>query len=877
MPSNLLIVESPAKTKKIQDFLKNHSESFVVESSIGHIRNTPSKALNIDVENDFKPTYIIMPDKKTTVAKLKKLSDRCQTVWLATDPDREGEAIAWHLSEVLKLSKAKRKRISFTEITKNAVCNALKKPGDIDMNMFYSQQARMVIDKIIGYEVSPLLWNKFGFIKVNKSYISAGRVLSAVSAIVSQRHSEIEKFSSKSYFRVVCDFSIKKGDDKFLIKDTILVGNIEDYDSAHNLLNRISKGKLKFTIKSGSNADDTTSTTKTNKTNKTNTDDTNTDDTNTDDTNTMNKFKCLDMRITQRRAPAPFVTSSLQQEASTKLGLSPKISMRIAQDLYEGGFITYMRTDSTMLADSAMNEIKTHVTQKYGKNYYNYLQYKAKGSSTQGGHEACRPVSIIKTKLTDSDKLTDMGGGPRELTNRHKKLYQLIWRRTVASQMKPVKAQVYTVKIQGKDGTKNHVFVGKYEKIIFDGWTILYNKTDTINEEDDDGDNEDHSKTMTSSIEKKFAKLSYGDKVYMYEINANEKYTKPPVSYFTEASLVKHIEKLGIGRPSTFASTVHNIQDKGYVSKTDKEPIEKTCRNLTLVHSDDEISEELTKVKVGGEKNKLLPTSLGINVSAFLENKLKEIVDYRFTSKIEELLDKIASGKCDWVKVVRSFYQDFKPTVSKLLVKIKSDKQEKRDAQSGGGGSDSKYSNNIILGKHPKTGTNVVAYNSRRGPMVCLENEDAAKRRYASIQVDINDITLEKACSLLIYPKLLGEYKGKHVQLCKSNNYYLKYGDKNISIEYYEKNNKTTIQNKASLDLDDVKPIIDAFIKASTTGPFRTVGSNIEILKGPYGYYIKYKKKINIPLPRGKKTESEIKKLTDDDIQEIIDKSGKVK
>ena len=572
MPSNLLIVESPAKTKKIQDFLKNQSESFVVESSVGHIRNTPSKALNIDIENNFKPTYIVMPDKKVTVAKLKKLSDRCQTVWLATDPDREGEAIAWHLSEVLKLSKSKRKRISFTEITKNAVCNALKKPGDIDMNMFHSQQARMVIDKIIGYEISPLLWNKFGYIKVNKSYISAGRVLSAVSAIVSQRHLEIEKFSSKSYFRVNCDFSIKKGDDKFLIKDTVLVGNIEDHDSVHSLLDKISKEKIKFTIKSGSDSND--------------------------DTDTTNKFKCLDMNVTQRRAPAPFVTSSLQQEASIKLGLSPKNSMRVAQDLYEGGFITYMRTDSTMLADSAMDEIKTHVNQKYGKNYYNYLQYKAKGSSTQGGHEACRPVSIIKTKLTDSDKLSDNGKGPRELTNRHKKLYQLIWRRTVASQMKPAKAQIYTVKIHGNDSSKTHVFVGKYEKIIFDGWTILYNKNDTIEDDENDGDGDgDHGKTMTSSIEKKFSKLSYGDKVYMYEINANEKYTKPPVSYFTEASLVKHIEKLGIGRPSTFASTVYNIQDKGYVVKSDKEPVEKTCRNLKLVHSDDEIREELTKLK----------------------------------------------------------------------------------------------------------------------------------------------------------------------------------------------------------------------------------------------------------------------------------------
>lgn len=850
MPSNILIVESPAKVKKIQGFLKDQKESFGVESSVGHIRNTNSKALNIDVDNGFKPNYIISPDKKTVVAKLIKLCKGAKTVWLATDPDREGEAIAWHLSEVLKLNKNNRKRISFTQITKDSVCNALKNPGDIDMNMFYSQQARMVIDKIIGYEISPLLWNKFGFIKVGNSYISAGRVVSAVAAIVAKRHIEIEKFSSKSYFQVICDFTKMNGDKKFLIKDTILVGNIETYEETEELMNKIKDKKIKFTVKSGSDND-----------------------------------SCLDKRKTLRRPPPPFITSSLQQEASVKLGLSPKMSMRLAQDLYEGGWITYMRTDSLTMADSALNEIKSYVNRNsnYGNKYHNYIQYKNKGSSTQGGHEACRPVSISK------DKLYDDGKG-KEFTNRHKKLYQLIWRRAVASQMKPCEVEISTIKINGKDGKKNHVFVGKYEKILFDGWTKLYSSDKQYNENDEEDDNEDiennenndKGKNMTSSLEKQFTKLKYGDEVYQFNTKANEKYTKPPLGYFTEASLVKHIEKLGIGRPSTFASAVSNIQDKGYVSKTDKEPVEKTCRHLKLMYSDDKINEELTKVNVGGVKNKLMPTQLGVTVTLFLESKLSEIIDYRFTSKIEELLDKIANGECNWVKVVSNFYKDFKPTVEKLMVKSKAEKKEKQKEKnkSGGGKNESgnsKYSNNIILGKHPETGENVIAYRTKRGPMVCIDSEDPNKKKYAAVAMDINDITLEKACSLLIYPKYLGKYKGEDVKLCKQNNYYLKYGEKNISIDIYEKINKTKIKDKSDLTLDKVKNIIDEFIKVSVKGKtaLRKVDANIEILNGPYGYYIKYKKKINIPLPRGKKSESEINKLTDDDIKEIVSNSGK--
>lgn len=846
MPTNILIVESPAKVKKIQGFLKDQKESFGVDSSVGHIRNTNSKALNIDVDNDFKPNYIVIPDKKAVVAKLSKLCKGAQTVWLATDPDREGEAIAWHLSEVLKLKKINRKRISFTQITKESVCNALKKPGDIDMNMFYSQQARMVIDKIIGYEISPLLWNKFGFVKINNSYISAGRVLSAVAAIVAKRHLEIEKFSSKSYFQIQCDFSKKKGDDKFIIKDTVLVGNIEEYNNVEDLINKIKDDKIKFTIKSGNEKDET----------------------------------ALDKRKTLRRPPPPFITSSLQQEASIKLGLTPKVCMRLAQDLYEGGWITYMRTDSLMMADSALNDIKSYINQNpsYGSKYYNYFQYKSKGSSTQGGHEACRPVSISK------DKLIDDGKG-KELTNRHKKLYQLIWRRTVASQMKPCEVEISTIKINGKDGKTNHTFVGKYEKILFDGWTKLYLTDKTTNDDDDndsdDDTKQDKGKRMSSSTEKQLSKLKFGAQVYPFYTKGNEKYTKPPLGYFTEASLVKHIEKLGIGRPSTFATAVSNIQDKGYVSKTDKEPIEKTCRNLTFKFNDDEIKEELSKVKIGGVKNKLMPTALGVTITTYLENKFSEIIDYRFTSKIEELLDKIASGECNWVKVVSTFYKDFKPKINDLMIKTKEenkkDKEKNKNTLSGGDGSKS-YSNNIILGKHPETGENVVAYKSRRGPMVCIDSKDPKKKKYASAPMDINDITLEKACSLLIYPKYLGKYKNEDVQLCKQNNYYLKYGEKNISIEFYEKNNKIKINNKSDLTLDDVKKIIDEYIKTSSKSKtvFRTVGKNIEILNGPYGYYIKYNKKINIPLPRGKKTEAEINKLTDDDINNIVTKSGKI-
>mgnify|MGYP001185181085 CR=1 FL=1 len=789
MASQLVIVESPSKVSKIQKFLGN---TYKVSSSKGHIRNLNPKGLSIDVDDGFKPTYIVVSDKQNVVRELKRLMKGIEVVWLAQDFDREGEAIAWHVAQVLKLKKDQMKRIVFTEITKKAITDAIAKPSEIDMNMFYSQQARMILDKLIGYKLSPILWNKYKNFK-----LSAGRVQSVVVKIISEREDEIKKFQSKNYYKLDSRFFLSKEREGKSEIETTLNKTLESKEKVNQFFNLVKKENLQYII----------------------------------DSISTNKSK--------RKASPPFITSSLQQEASNKLGMSPTVTMKCAQKLYENGLITYMRTDSLKLADEAMNSIRDYITKEFGESYYQKNIYKTKSASSQEAHEACRPTNLNKSKLTPQDKLQ----------NGEHRLYELIWRRTIASQMKPAEVEIKTIKIKIKDDQtliKDYIMVSKLEKILFEGYLKVYKVSKNL-EDDESGNSTKTNNKMTSSLEKQISKLKKGQEVYLDYHLAIEKSSKPPNGRFTEASLIKKLEDLGIGRPSTFASMTTKVQDKNYVEKKTVPPVEKDFEIIKMTY-DQNVIQDSKKMKVDGEKNKLFPTPMGYMINGYLLQEFDNLLDYQFTAKIEGFLDEIAQGQKIWHKVVHEVFNYFNPKVEKLL-KIKSDSNSK---------STSGMSQSIIeLGTHPKLSVPIIALTTKYGPAVCLNHEDKSKRKYANFTGDVEEMTLAKALDLLQYPKELGKHQTIPVMLNKKNGYYLSYNKKNIALKDVEHPENITLQEAIQL------------IKTKTASDIK-LSDDIVVKNGPYGFYIKYQGKQNISIP--KKYHADIKKITLETCQEIIQK-----
>lgn len=751
----LVIVESPAKAKTIQKFL---GENFVVKSSFGHIRDLPKNDTGVDIQNHFEPTYVIDPDKKKVIDDLKKESKEANTVWLASDEDREGEAIAWHLSEALNLPKEKRKRIVFHEITKKAIEQAIKNPRDIDFNLVNAQQARRILDRLVGYELSPILWKKI------KANLSAGRVQSVAVRLIVEREREIQNFQSKTFFKVTGIF-ITNG-------QTFKAELDKKFDTEKEASEFLEKCKnAEFTIES------------------------------------------IETKPTKRTPSAPFTTSTLQQEASRKLGFSVAQTMTLAQRLYEAGYITYMRTDSVNLSDYALETAEEVINDFYGKKYHQKRQFTTKSKNAQEAHEAIRPTYINKLQI-EGDK-------------NEQKLYELIWKRTVASQMADALLEKTIAKISISN--RDEKFIAQGEVIKFDGFLKLY-----IESTDDDAESEDNKNNILPP-------LSKGQKLNVKQISAIQRFTHHPPRY-TEASLVKKLEELGIGRPSTYAPTISTIQKRDYVVKQDKEGTSREYVLLTL--ESNKINKEIKTEITGTEKSKLFPTDLGFIVTDFLIKHFPEIMDYQFTANVEEEFDEIALGKLDWRKMLQKFYQPFHKDVLKTI--------EESERSTG----------ERVLGTDPKTGKKVIVRIGRFGPLVQIgEQDDEEKPIYAKMPKNksIQTITLEEALNLFQLPKVLGKHNGKEV-IVNIGRFgpYVMYDGTFASIPKDEDPHTITLERAIELITAKQENAQSKIIQS-----FDEEG--IQVLNGRYGPYISYNKK-NYKIPKDKDPKS----LTLADIINII-------
>ena len=845
MPS-LFILESPNKVKKIQGFL---GDDFMVTASKGHIRNLgKDKVLGIDIANNFTPSYFVSPGKGTVVTMLKGKAKRCNTIILATDYDREGEAIAWHVADILGVKVEDCQRVIFKEITKKAILDSLKQPVKLDMKMVHSQQARMILDKLIGFHLSPTLWKQF------KNYrLSAGRVQSVVVKLIIEREREIEKFQSSNYFKVTANFNLENNTKKLESApydiDTEADFRLTDEEEVAKILDNTQSGKAKFMVDS------------------------------------VKKSKG------KRKPPPPFITSSLQQEASSKLGMSPDVCMSSAQRLYEAGLITYMRTDSLILSEEALGNIEKFVKSKFGDKYHKRTQYnKKKAKGAQEAHEACRPTDIKKGSVH----------GVEKITGRDNKLYQLIWKRTVACQMSPADIETKTIKVKCDDTEckpklntkkynedKPYIFTGKYEKVVFDGFLKLYD-TDNFKSNEEEGEEgeeevevEDKKKSRAEilkerkkekkekqeKMDKLFKSLKSGLPVYCGMMEGLEKQTKCPLARFTEASLIKKLEELGIGRPSTYASMVTKVQEKAYVEKKTIEAKEKEFTQL-LFQYPKQVDKTTKKMKVDGVKNKLMPTGLGGMTNEFLLSHFDKMMDYGFTAAIETQLDEIANGKINWVNVVRGVFNYMNPIIEKIGLVISE------------GGS----MNRLELGTHPTTNLPLVIILTKYGWSICEENPVKKQSRWASIgSTNPKSITLQDAVKMLVYPKDLGEYKGEKLQLLKAKSVYIKWGKNNYSIDQY----KQQVDSEGGLDAStlDKKKVVEIItyldkankeLKDKQKEEIKVKGLKDCIVKnGPYGYYIKYKGRHNVPLP--KKVKDNISALTSEEGLKILAKYKKRK
>ena len=759
MSKNLVIVESPAKAKTIGKFL---GPDFKVMSSYGHIRDLKKKNFSIDVDNGFEPVYEIPDDKKALVAELKKSAKEAETVWLASDEDREGEAIAWHLFEVLKLKPGNTRRIVFHEITKNAILHAIENPRDIDLNLVDAQQARRVLDRIVGFELSPVLWKKI------KPALSAGRVQSVAVRLIMERENEIKGFTPEEYFRVVASFRLPDGE---TVSGT-LASRLGSAKEAEEMLTRAAGDTFEVTA--------------------------------------------VNVHPVKKAPAPPFTTSTLQQEAARKLGFTVSQTMMIAQKLYEAGHITYMRTDSLNLSELALGAIKDEIVSTMGDEYLKLRRYHTSSRGAQEAHEAIRPTYVDQKTI--------------DATPQEKRLYSLIWKRAVASQMADAEMEKTTVEISAKESGARFTVTG--EVVRFDGFLKVYM-------EGRDDDNADDG-----SDQGLLPHLSKGMKLTLGEMTATERFTQQPPRY-TEASLVKKMEELGIGRPSTYAPTISTIQQRGYVEKGEKEGTDRSFLVLTL--EDGKVSRNTRTETVGSEKGKLVPTDVGEVVNEFLTEYFPDILDYNFTAQVEEKFDKIAEGKLPWHNEIQSFYTGFHPAVDSAMNMRLEHKVGER-----------------VLGVDPKTGKPVSVKIGRYGPMIQLgDGEGEEKPQFASLLKgqSVSTITLEEALKLFEFPRHIGEYEGSDLTVAIGRyGPYVKFDGKFISIpkEY----------SPAHLTLDEAVSLIEEKRREEANRVVKTFPEDetIQILNGRYGVYISCGKN-NYKIP---KTVADPSALTLEECRDII-------
>lgn len=773
MYENLVIVESPAKAKTIEKFL---GKGFVVTSSMGHIRDLEKKDFGIDIANKFKPKYIVTPDKKKIVTELKKLAKDATMVWLASDEDREGEAIAWHLKEVLKLKPENTKRIVFHEITKEAITAAVKNPRSIDENLVNAQQARRVLDRIVGFEVSPVLWKKV------KPSLSAGRVQSVAVRLIVEREREIRNFNSESWFRVNGFFLVSDENGNVTELKAELSKRFKTWEEANTFLEKCKTAEF----------------------------------------NVSNVVK----RPGKRSPAAPFTTSTLQQEASRKMGFSVSQTMAVAQRLYESGKITYMRTDSVNLSGLAINTAKQKIVNLHGENYVKIRKYKTKAKGAQEAHEAIRPTYMDQESV---------GGSSQEQS-----LYELIWKRTIASQMADAELEKTTVSISISNADENFVATG--EVLIFDGFLRVYiESTD-----------EENGNTISGSGQTIIPPLKVNTPLQLNSAVATERFTQRPARY-TEASLVKRLEELGIGRPSTYAPTITTIQNRNYVVKEERLGDERKYIVLTLEKN--EIVKQTNTEITGAEKNKLSPTDIGTVVNDFLVDNFDLIMDYNFTASVEAEFDDIADGKKIWNEVLDKFYKPFHAKVENALENAERSNGER------------------ILGVDPKSGKPVSVKIGRYGPLAQIgevsADEEGEKPQFSSLRggLSLETITLEEALELFKLPRDVGEYENKKVVVAIGRfGPYVRHDSKFVSLgkEY----DPYTVELDTAIQLIEEKREKDrnAVICVFDEEP------ELRLLNGRWGPYISFKKK-NYKIPKTTKAEE----LSLDDCLKIIKESPEPK
>ena len=751
MAKNLVIVESPAKAKTIEKYL---GKDFKVASSFGHIADLPSKELGVDVDGDFTPKYIIPSDKKSLVKELKSQAKKAEMVWLASDEDREGEAIAWHLSESLNLTESNTKRIVFHEITKTAILKAIENPRKINYNIVNAQQARRVLDRLVGYELSPVLWRKV------KGGLSAGRVQSVAVRLIVERERQIEVFKPIASFRIVAEFTNNTGS-KFKAK---LPKNFKTEKEARDFL----------TVNIGAS------------------------------------YKVSDLvKKPAKKSPAPpFTTSTLQQEASRKLYYSVGKTMTIAQRLYEAGLITYMRTDSVNLSNDAKQAAEEEISNSFGKEYCTPRNFKGKAKGAQEAHEAIRP--------TDMSRHTISGDYDQE------RLYSLIWKRTIASQMSNAQLERTNVKIASSASVAEQ-FVANGEMIKFDGFLKVYLEGTDLEDEEQEG---------------MLPKLAVGDSLLKKYITATQRFTRPPYRY-TEASLVKQMEELGIGRPSTYAPTISTIINRNYVEKGTIEGVERSYLQLTLM---DDVKDNMLTEVIGSDKGKLVPTDIGMIVNNFLVEHFEYILDYNFTAKVEEDFDNIAEGNEEWKHMMKDFYKKFHPQIENVT--------ENADRESG----------ERILGKDHESGKTVLVRLGKFGPMAQIGAPDDEEKKFASLRPDqqLHQVTFEEVMDLFKLPKDLGMYDGFEVQINNGRfGPYIKFDSKFISLPKG--------MDPLDVDMDSAKELIEEKRKADAP-IYEYEELPVQKGTGRFGPFIKWN---NMFINVNKKYDFE--NLTDTDIVELIE------
>lgn len=760
MAKNLVIVESPAKAKTIEKFL---GSDYQVESSYGHIADLPSKEIGVDVENGFTPRYEVSADKKALVSKLRTLSKNAETVWLASDEDREGEAISWHLAEELKLDKSKTKRIVFHEITKTAILKAIENPREIDYDLVNAQQARRVLDRLVGYELSPVLWRKV------KGGLSAGRVQSVAVRLIVEREREIQNFKPIATYSVAAEFTNEAGK-SFKAR---LPRNFNTKKEAEDFLQK--------NIGSIYNVAD------------------------------------LETKPAKKSPAAPFTTSTLQQEAARKLYLPVGITMQLAQRLYEAGLITYMRTDSVNLSNDAMAAAQAEITKSYGKEFSKPRNFVTKSKGAQEAHEAIRP--------------TDMSRHTVNIDRDQARLYDLIWKRTLASQMSDAELERTNVKIEANN--HKETFTASGEVLLFEGFLKVYLEGHDDDEEEQEG---------------MLPAMKVGEQLQNESIVATEKYSRAAARY-TEASLVKKLEELGIGRPSTYAPTISTIINRNYVEKGNLEGQERNYTQLTLQSG--KVAEKILKENTGSDKGKLVPTDIGTIVTDFLVKNFENILDYNFTAKVEQDFDEIAEGNVNWTQMMQEFYNHFHPNVKEVEANAERESGER------------------ILGKDPKSGRQVSVRLGKFGPMVQIGEADDDDKKFASLMADqnIGNITLEDALNLFLLPKNLGTYKGEEVEVNNGRfGPYVRHGSAFISLPKGE--------DPLDVTMLRAQEIIDEKQKADA--PIATYkGEGVQKGVGRFGPFIKWSglfinvsKKYNFD----NLSQQDVEELIEDKLQKNIDK-----